>query len=631
MAVSKDGGRIFVNSYKKVSGEYQYSLSEYDKAGNPLQTFTPAMSVADAEYGPDGAWYVIPSSNSANAVYRCAAGACAVWATAPIPAVNMSFSPDGAEVWFVEHGLNKPLKVFSVATAGGVSAIGAFVKDVATPVFPANDIAHEWRGVAVGKSGVYLAMLQLPGLYALRDGIWEKATMAGFSAFAATDIEVDAAESVYVHSLEGSYRLDYAGGAYAGYPITSEWDGAVGGPTFVSRGSADVIDVLDNPQAVKAGALAVALEREACKVTLNANGGSSANGPLEVATGTTVGSLPTPKRSGYSFLGWFTAAAGGTALDPASAINADAKLYAHWTKTAKKVTFNVNGGRKLAASTKSVSYGKAYGKLPKPKRTGWVFAGWTTTKNGSVVVTAKSVVAETANKITLYAKWRRVAKTITVSASGTGVKVSKLATVKVGKKGKVVISSKLVDSDKVDVTAAKFTVKKGSKTVAKNKASVTLGPGSYKVTTTASYKVATVTTIPEKTETTVIAKAGDSVPMDCGYTMGTSSGGAPATFTYYGFHCSSDQFAQEIAYASIKCKASWGVTQYLVGCDVAPEGLPSGTIYFDAKSATSGFIGGKGYYHPSADITGSVTTPASQTTNWSAVKTAAKTQTLKVK
>ncbi|MDR1791786.1 MAG: hypothetical protein LBR20_09120, partial [Propionibacteriaceae bacterium] len=248
-----------------------------------------------------------------------------------------------------------------------------------------------------------------------------------------------------------------------------------------------------------------------------------------------------------------------------------------------------------------------------------VFSAWTTTKNGSTVVTAKSIVTSTADTITLYAKWQRLTKTITVSASGSGVKFSKLATVKVGKKGKLVIKSALKDSTKVDVTGAKFTVKKGSKTVAKNKATVTLGPGTYKVTTTASYKVASVKTVPAKTETTTTAKAGDVIDVKCSASWSTSftgAGGAILSTVATDMTCTSDLLAAPLTWSSNSCL--YGTT-----CD--------GGIRFTSAVSGGGFSGKAAKYTVPADIVKTVTTPATTETVWSATKTTTKTQSLKVK
>jgi uncharacterized repeat protein (TIGR02543 family) len=249
-----------------------------------------------------------------------------------------------------------------------------------------------------------------------------------------------------------------------------------------------------------------------------------------------------------------------------------------------------------------------------------VFSAWTTTKNGSTVVTAKSIVTSTADTITLYAKWQRLTKTITVAASGSSVKFSKLATVKVGKKGKLVIKSALKDSAKVDVTGAKFTVKKGSKTVAKNKASVTLGPGTYKVTTSASYKVASVKTIPAKTETTTTAKAGDEIDVTCSgsWSSAAKSGATVVSVVVFDMTCTGEKLAEPLNLGDVSCL--YGATCGTTGVTFSPALKDGGSL-----------SGAKARYTVKADIVKTVTTPATTQTTWSATKTTTKTQSLKVK
>ena len=46
--------------------------------------------------------------------------------------------------------------------------------------------------------------------------------------------------------------------------------------------------------------------------------------------GMAVGTLPDPIWSGYAFLGWFTAANGGTQINPTTKVTADVTYYAHW-------------------------------------------------------------------------------------------------------------------------------------------------------------------------------------------------------------------------------------------------------------------------------------------------------------
>lgn len=79
---------------------------------------------------------------------------------------------------------------------------------------------------------------------------------------------------------------------------------------------------------------------------------------------------PSVKKTGYS-LKWdktFTNVTG------------DLTVNAVWTANKYKVTYNVNGGKKIKTKSKTVTYGKKYGKLPTVKRKGYTFAGWYTAK-----------------------------------------------------------------------------------------------------------------------------------------------------------------------------------------------------------------------------------------------------------
>lgn len=92
-----------------------------------------------------------------------------------------------------------------------------------------------------------------------------------------------------------------------------------------------------------------------------------------------------------------------------------------------QITYDVNGGQKLAAETKIVNEGSKYGTLPSPKRAGYTFKGWYTAKTNGTKITANSTVN---GDTTIYAQWKKVAKpgkvkkpAVKNSAKGT-IKVS---------------------------------------------------------------------------------------------------------------------------------------------------------------------------------------------------------------
>lgn len=83
-------------------------------------------------------------------------------------------------------------------------------------------------------------------------------------------------------------------------------------------------------------------------VTFNANGGSCSTTSREVAAGSKIGTLPTPTRSGYTFVGWYPSKDGGKApITASTTVSKAVTYYAQWTskRTAgNKITFNTAGG-----------------------------------------------------------------------------------------------------------------------------------------------------------------------------------------------------------------------------------------------------------------------------------------------
>jgi len=68
-------------------------------------------------------------------------------------------------------------------------------------------------------------------------------------------------------------------------------------------------------------------------LTLNANGGSVSPESIIVTNGGIYSALPTPTRANYTFDGWYTAASGGSKINPTDTVNlsGNTTLYAHWS------------------------------------------------------------------------------------------------------------------------------------------------------------------------------------------------------------------------------------------------------------------------------------------------------------
>ena len=137
-------------------------------------------------------------------------------------------------------------------------------------------------------------------------------------------------------------------------------------------------------------------------VYYNSNGGTT-HSPKYVTNGSTYGSLITPYKTGYNFLGWYTENGTKVTSNTKVDLTSNIILYAKWESLeAKKflVYYNSNGG--TTHSPKYVTNGSTYGNLITPYKTGYNFLGWYT-ENGTKV-TSNTKVDLTSN-ITLYAKW----------------------------------------------------------------------------------------------------------------------------------------------------------------------------------------------------------------------------------
>lgn len=161
-------------------------------------------------------------------------------------------------------------------------------------------------------------------------------------------------------------------------------------------------------------------------VTFDANGGTCSTSSKKLRTGETYGTLPTPKRTGYIFTGWYTAKTDGSKITESTTVSKTANhtLYARWTANKYVVTYNANGGTCSTAS-KTVTYDSTYGTLASPTRTGYKFLGWYTSKSAGDNITASTKVTKTTNH-TLYAHWEALTYTLTFNANGGSVSTSSM-------------------------------------------------------------------------------------------------------------------------------------------------------------------------------------------------------------
>ena len=156
--------------------------------------------------------------------------------------------------------------------------------------------------------------------------------------------------------------------------------------------------------------------------TFNGNGGSTPS-PSSITKeyNAALGTLPTCSRTGYTFLGWYTASSGGTKISTTTVVTKDITYYAQWSINSYTLTFNPNGGT-VTPTSKDLEYNSAYGTLPTPTRASdaqytYTFAGWYTAATGGTQVTTATKMA--AKDTTVYAHWTSNTRSYTVSYKTT--------------------------------------------------------------------------------------------------------------------------------------------------------------------------------------------------------------------
>ena len=142
-------------------------------------------------------------------------------------------------------------------------------------------------------------------------------------------------------------------------------------------------------------------------------------------------------RTGYTFTGWNTVALGGgtsftekqSVLNLSDVNGATVTLYAQWTANIYTVDYDSNGGSGTTASS-SHTYGVAKDLTPNEfVRTGYTFAGWATSAEGSLAYADQAnvlnITSVNGTTVTLYAKWTANNYTVAYDSNGgTGTTAS---------------------------------------------------------------------------------------------------------------------------------------------------------------------------------------------------------------
>lgn len=149
-------------------------------------------------------------------------------------------------------------------------------------------------------------------------------------------------------------------------------------------------------------------------VNYDPNGGECDKTKSLVPFNGTISDLPTPKREGYSFLGWFDGS-GKQYTSSTKVTDNNLALTAKWEINGLSISFDAKGGN-CSKTSMTVTYGEKAGKLPEPTRDGYSFLGWYYTKKGKTEQLTSSTVIT--SSISAYAEWEAFEYMLLLDARG---------------------------------------------------------------------------------------------------------------------------------------------------------------------------------------------------------------------
>lgn len=142
-------------------------------------------------------------------------------------------------------------------------------------------------------------------------------------------------------------------------------------------------------------------------ITFDATGGVIGIDKIVVKSvnvGDKIGKLPQAKYDGYIFDAWYTEKTGGVKVTRKDTIEKDATFYAHWIPKQYQIKFKANGGS-VSIKSRKFNFGEAYGELPVPEKSKYLFLGWYTDINDGKRI-SESTICSISKTTTLYAHWK---------------------------------------------------------------------------------------------------------------------------------------------------------------------------------------------------------------------------------
>ncbi len=166
-------------------------------------------------------------------------------------------------------------------------------------------------------------------------------------------------------------------------------------------------------------------EAKTYQLTYNVNGGNALSSNTKTLTyDASYGTLATPSRAGYRFLGWYTAASGGTLVtkDTMHRVEQNVTIYAHWENTPPDITsFTLAYTNSNQNSTQS----GAHGLLKGNSEVGTLTVNTTDAQDGTGTTSVTCMSGKLCNSLQIT---KNSNTTFTLKATNFGVGLLKITT-----------------------------------------------------------------------------------------------------------------------------------------------------------------------------------------------------------
>ncbi|MCD7746703.1 MAG: leucine-rich repeat protein [Lachnospiraceae bacterium] len=272
---------------------------------------------------------------------------------------------------------------------------------------------------------------------------WYTAASGGSQVTASTTVSITAAQTLYAHWTAQTYTVSFNanGGSTSTSSKTVTYAGSYGTlptPTrtgytftgwFTAAGGGSQVTGSTTVSITSAQTLYAHWSKNSYVVTFDANGGSVSTETATVIYASTYGTLPTPARDGYSFLGWYTSSSSGTQVTEGTTVQTagNHSLYAHWIEQTETQTITVS------SATKNATIKQAYVKNGTFSLGASAQGGLTYTSSNNKIATVSSGGEVTMKgygtvKITITAapsgEYKQTSTTITLTVKPKKMKIS---------------------------------------------------------------------------------------------------------------------------------------------------------------------------------------------------------------